>query len=137
MINNKQKKPSPSIDQWLKEAKADPSAHQEGMFLVHNGVVRKTPKAMVRQGLDDGSRVEGMVFSYDGVKVDEVIAQTYKMNGIFHVRVWLNEGELELGDDIMYVLIGGDIRPHVIDALQFLVGKIKNECVIEIEKKSK
>ena len=35
----------------------------------------------------------------------------------------------------MYVLIGGDIRPHVIDALQFLVEKIKSECVIEIEQK--
>jgi molybdopterin synthase catalytic subunit len=57
------------------------------------------------------------------------------MDGIFHVRVWLNEGRLELGDDIMYVLIGGDIRPHVIDALQFLVGKIKTECVTEIEQK--
>ena len=57
------------------------------------------------------------------------------MHGIFLVRVWLNEGQLELGDDIMYVLIGGDIRPHVIDALQFLVGKIKNECVTEIEQK--
>ena len=32
----------------------------------------------------------------------------------------------------MYVLIGGDIRPHVIDALQFLVEKIKTECVTEL-----
>ena len=51
------------------------------------------------------------------------------------MRVWLNEGELKVGDDIMYVLVGGDIRPHVIDALQFLVEKIKTQCVVEIEKK--
>ena len=132
MVN---KKVSPSIDQWLKEAKADPVSLKEGMYLVHNGVVRQTPKAKVRQGIDDGSVVTGMEFTYDAGKVDEVIAETYKMDGIFHVRVWLNEGILELGDDIMYVLIGGDIRPHVIDALQFLVGKIKNECVTEIEHK--
>lgn len=130
MVN---KKTSPSIDQWLREAKADPVSLKEGMYLVHNGVVRQTPKAKVRQGIDDGSMVTGMEFTYDAGKVDEVIAETYKMDGIFHVRVWLNEGILELGDDIMYVLIGGDIRPHVIDALQFLVGKIKNECVTEIE----
>lgn len=133
MSMNKRKKESPSMDQWLKEAKADPEAVQEGMYLVHNGVVRQTPKAKVRQGIDDGSIVKGMEFSYDREKVEEVIAQTYKMDGIFHVRVWLNEGELELGDDIMYVLIGGDIRPHVIDALQFLVEKVKNQCVREIE----
>lgn len=133
MSMDKRKKESPSMDQWLKEAKADPEAVQEGMYLVHNGVVRQTPKAKVRQGIDDGSLVKGMEFSYDREKVEEVIAQTYKMDGIFHVRVWLNEGELELGDDIMYVLIGGDIRPHVIDALQFLVEKVKNQCVREIE----
>ncbi len=133
MMKEKTKKPSPSIDEWLKEAKSEPMALQEGMFLVHNGVVRETPKVKVRQGIDDGSTVTGMEFSFDEVKVDAVIAETYKMEGIFHVRVWLNEGQLQVGDDIMYVLIGGDIRPRVIDALQFLVGKIKNECVTEIE----
>ncbi|MDV3428559.1 MAG: molybdenum cofactor biosynthesis protein MoaE [Bacillota bacterium] len=135
MINEKMKKALPSMDEWLKEAKADPAALQEGMFLVHNGVVRQTPKAKVRQGIDDGSQVMGMEFAYDEAKVNAAIAEAYKMDGIFHVRVWLNEGQLELGDDIMYVLIGGDIRPHVVDALQFLVGKIKNECVTEIEQK--
>lgn len=135
MDNIKSKKQSPSVDNWLKEAKADPSALQEGMYLVHNGVVRETPKVQVREGINDGSKVKGMEFFYDSEKVDDVIAETYKMEGIFHVRVWLNEGKLDLGDDIMYVLIGGDIRPHVIDALQFLVGKVKNECVTEIEEK--
>lgn len=135
MINEKMRKKSPSIDEWLKEVKSDPLALQEGMFLVHNGVVRQTPKAKVRQGIDDGSTVKGMEFYYDSEKVDRAIAQTYKMDGVFHVKVWLNEGNLELGDDIMYVLIGGDIRPHVIDALQFLVETIKSKCVTEIEKK--
>lgn len=133
MTGEKRKKPSPSMDEWLKEAKRDPAALQEGMFLVHNGIVRQTPKAKVRRGLDDGSLVKGMEFSYDAAGVEKAVAQTRKLDGIFHVRVWLNEGRLEVGDDIMYVLIGGDIRPHVVDALQFLVEKIKSECVVEIE----
>ena len=105
------------------------------MFLVHNGVVRQTPKAQVRQGVNDGSLVKSMEFSYDAAKVEAAIAATYKMEGIFYIRVWLNEGRLNLGDDIMYILIGGDIRPHVVSALQFLVEKIKTECVTEIEQK--
>lgn len=133
MTGEKRKKTSPSMDEWLKEAKRDPAALQEGMFLVHNGIVRQTPKAKVRRGIDDGSLVKGMEFSYDAAGVEEAVAQTRKLDGIFHVRVWLNEGRLEVGDDIMYVLIGGDIRPHVVDALQFLVEKIKSECVVEIE----
>ncbi len=129
------KKTPPSVEEWLREAKADPAASKVGMFLVHNGVVRQTPKAQVRQGFDDGSSVKGMIFSYDAEKVEAAIAETYRLNGIYYIKVWLNEGQLEVGDDIMYLLIGGDIRPHVVDALQFLIGKIKSECVEEIEQK--
>lgn len=127
------KKKAPSIDQWLKEAKADPCAAKVGMYLTHNGIVRQTPKALVRHGDESAKLVTGMYFSYDEEKVNQVIEETYKMDGIFYIRVWLNEGELTVGDDIMYVLVGGDIRPHVVDALQYLVGRIKNECVVEKE----
>ncbi len=126
---------SPSMDAWLKEAKADPSAEKIGMYLVHNGVVRKTAKARVRGGAADAADVTGMEFSFDEKKVQKAVEETYKMNGIFYVRTWLNSGYLDVGDDIMYVLIGGDIRPHVVDALQALVEKIKTECVVETELK--
>lgn len=126
------KKESPSMDLWLREAKEAPEADQIGMYLTHNGVVRKTAKARVRLG-KDAADVEGMYFSYDAKKVKEAEEETLKLEGIYYVRTWLNEGELGVGDDIMYVLIGGDIRPHVVEALQFLVGRIKNECVTESE----
>ncbi len=127
------KKTSPSMDAWLQEAKAHPSAPKIGMYLTHNGIVRQTPKAKVRFGAEDAGEVTGMRFDYDADKVDAVIADAYKMEGIYYIKVWLNRGVLEVGDDIMYVLIGGDIRPHVVDALQYLVGRIKTECVTETE----
>ena len=74
-----------------------------------------------------------MVFSYDRSKVDAVLEDAKKLDGIYYIRLWLNEGELKGGDDIMYVLIGGDIRPRVVDALNYIVGRIKNECVTETE----
>ena len=127
------KKEIPSIDAWLAEAKAHESAPKIGMYLTHNGTVRQTAKAKVRYGAEDTKEVTGMVFSYDQEKVDSVISDTYKMGGIYYIKVWLNEGQLKTGDDIMYVLIGGDIRPRIVDALQYLVGRIKNECVTETE----
>ena len=127
------KKESPSIDQWLREAKSDPAAKNCGMFLVHNGTVRQTAKALVRQGAANTLPVRGMDFSYDREKLAAVIDSAYQLPGIYYIRVWLNEGQLSLGDDIMFVLIGGDIRPHVVDALQSLVGQIKNNCVVEKE----
>ena len=127
------KKVSPSMDAWMAEAKAHESAEKVGMYLTHNGIVRRSAKAKVRLGEQDTKNVSGMLFSYDQAKVDAAIKETYEMEGIYYVKAWLNEGELTVGDDIMYVLIGGDIRPRVIDALQFLVGKLKNECVQETE----
>ena len=127
------KKQIPSMDQWLKEAKAHESAPKIGMYLTHNGTVRQTAKAKVRYGAEDTKEVTGMLFSYDQEKVDAIIADTYAMEGIYYIRVWLNEGQLSMGDDIMYVLIGGDIRPRVIDALNYLVGRVKNESVVETE----
>ena len=123
----------PSIDAWLKEAKAHESAPKIGMYLTHNGTVRQSAKAKVRYGEDGTREVTGMLFSYDEEKVNAIIADTYKMEGIYYIRTWLNEGRLTTGDDIMYVLIGGDIRPRVVDALHYLVGRIKNECVVETE----
>ncbi len=123
----------PSMDAWLAEAKKHESAPKIGMYLTHNGIVRQTAKAKVRYGEQNTAPVTGMIFSYDQNLVDQVIADAYKMEGIFYIKVWLNSGELQVGDDIMYVLIGGDIRPHVIDALQYLVGRIKSECVVETE----
>lgn len=127
------KKEIPSMDVWIKEAKKAPNADKVGMYLTHNGIVRKTAKKMVREGDDNAKSVTGMLFSYDKDKVGQVVEAARKLDGIYYVRVWLNEGELKVGEDIMYVLIGGDIRPHVIDALDFLVGRIKAECVTETE----
>ncbi len=123
----------PSADEWLREAKADPDAVQCGMYLFHNGTVRQSAKAKVRQGKEDTKAVAGMYFDYDEQKVEQAVAAAKKLPGIHYVRVWLNRGELSLGDDIMMVLIGGDIRPRVVDALQTLVGTLKDQCVTEKE----
>ena len=128
------KKQIPDINAWLAEAKQHESAPKIGMYLTHNGIVRESAKAKVRQGAEDTKPVTGMLFSYDEEKVNAVIEDTYKnVPGVYYIKVWLNEGELTVGDDIMYVLIGGDIRPNVIEGLQYLVGRVKNECVVETE----
>ncbi len=127
------KQEMPSLDQWLREAKAAPEAPLCGMYLAHNGTVRQTARAMVRGGAEDTAPVTGMRFRYDAEKVARAEEEARRLPGIHYVRLWLNQGELSLGDDIMLVLIGGDIRPRVIEALQALVGTIKNECVVEQE----
>ncbi len=123
----------PSLDDWLKEAKASKDAPHMGMYLFHTGVVREDSRAFVREDDTESKPVRKMKLSVDRDKVDRAVSETLSRTGIFHVRVWLNEGILSVGEEIMIVLIGGDIRPNVLDAIQFLVGKIKKECLSERE----
>ena len=71
---------APSVDAWLRQAKADPAAAECGMYLTHNGVVRATPKAEARgvetDGVAPGRKVGGMLFSYDAAKVQAAIENT-------------------------------------------------------------
>ena len=123
----------PSLETWLREAKAAPTAGQCGMYLFHNGVVRATPKSLVRGGEPTDRAVSAVRFSFDAAKAEAAVQRARTLPGIFHVRVWLNEGTLPVGEDLMLVLVGGDIRPHVIDALQSLVQELKTVCVCEQE----
>lgn len=130
----------PSIDRWLEEAKLDEQAGNVGMYLTHNGVVRITPKRQVRAATSEEAAeaaklgaVEAVEFSYDVEGLAKAVEDAKTWPGIYYARVWLNEGRLSVGDSLMYVLIGADIRPNAVDALQRLVGHIKNELVVERE----
>lgn len=123
---------APSMDQWLLEAKQHPGAPLVGMYLTHNGVVRRTSRAQARQNCADAP-VQGMQFSYDREKLEEALSAARQMQGIHYVRAWLNEGLLNVGDDLMFLIVGGDIRPHAVAALEFLLDRIKGECVQERE----
>lgn len=122
----------PSMDAWLAEARQEADANQCGMYLFHTGYVRETAKMQVRQGIA-ADKVIGMEFSYDIAKLEQAINNAKKLPGIYYAGAWLATGRLEVGDPIMRVLVGGDIRPHVVAALESFVGEIKNYCVIEKE----
>lgn len=130
-------KPEPNIAEWLHEAKNCAEAANIGMYLTHNGVVRATPKHVVRDEAKApdgaGDKVVAVDFSYDEAGLHAAVEEARTWEGIHYVRVWLNEGIIPVGGSLMYVLIGSDIRPHAVDALQRLVGHIKNDLVVERE----
>jgi molybdopterin synthase catalytic subunit len=113
------------IEQWIKDIKI--SAHFEdlGMILVHNGIVRATSK--------DGKPVKGMHLNYDKKKLSYLLDELRKRDGIVEIKVWINEGLLKIGDDIMYALVAGKFRISVIPVFEELVSRIKKEIVSESE----
>ena len=125
----------------IAEAKQDPKAPYIGMYLTHNGIVRATPKKIVRSNEfetplseeEKTQRVIAVDFSYDKKGLEEALSEARTWEGVYYVRAWLNSGRVPVGSSLMYVLIGADIRPHAIEALNKLVGHIKNNLVTEIE----
>ncbi|MCR5663248.1 MAG: molybdenum cofactor biosynthesis protein MoaE [Oscillospiraceae bacterium] len=127
------KSSAPSLDAWLREAKRESGAEDCGMYLFHNGVVRRSARAKVRLGDESAPDVRGLRLSCDEEALEQALAQARALPGIRYARAWVNSGELAVGDDMMLVLVGGDIRPRVIEALQRLVEAIKTRCVTETE----
>jgi molybdopterin synthase catalytic subunit len=113
------------IEQWLKETKVKSDLKDLGMILVHNGIVRATSK--------DGKSVKGMHLSYDKKKLASLIDELRKRDGIVEIKIWINEGHLKVGDNIMYALVAGRFRTIVIPVLEELVAKIKQDIVSEKE----
>jgi molybdopterin synthase catalytic subunit len=113
------------IDKWIQEIKTKINPEQLGMILVHNGIVRASSK--------DGKPVKGMHLSFDEEKLDSFVNKCKKCHGIEDIRVWINKGVLNVGDDIMYVLVAGRFRTDVLPVLQELLSIIKKEIVTEKE----
>ena len=113
------------IEQWIKDIKMGSDFKDLGMILVHNGIVRATSK--------DGKPVKGMHLYYDKQKLSFLLNELSKREGIVEIKVWINEGLLKIGDDIMYALVAGKFRTSVIPVLEELVYRIKKEIVSERE----
>lgn len=116
---------APDVNTWIGEVKARPDSEAVGMMLAHRGVVRGCSRS--------GEPVGAMILTVDRSRLDEVLAEARTWEGVFAVYGWVNEGLLAIGDDIMSILVAGDIRENVFSALQRLVALIKTEVVSESE----
>jgi molybdopterin synthase catalytic subunit len=113
------------IENWLIKTKEKSDFKDLGMILIHNGIVRSTSK--------DGKSVKGMHLTYDKKKLTSLIDELNRRGGITEIKVWINEGHLNVGDDIMYAFVAGRFRTTVIPVLEELVTRIKKEVVSEKE----
>jgi len=113
------------IEQWIREIKQSCSPEELGMILVHNGVVRGTSQ--------EGKPVRRMKTTYDAARLDAVVDLLRQREGIAAIKVWLNEGVLEVGEDIMKVCVAGRFRSDVFPVFQELLRVIKTEVIQEEE----
>ncbi len=91
-----------------------------GMITSHLGVVRRTSR--------DGREVLSIEVTYDQGALEAIAGDIKKMPGIAEVLVETREGRLNVGEEIMAVVVAGDIRENVFPALVSAVNRIKKEA---------
>jgi molybdopterin synthase catalytic subunit len=97
-----------------------PEAEKMGMIACHLGLVRRT--SLTRRD------VTGVEVRYDEQKLDSIKNDIKFMTGVVDIIIETRDGYLEVGDHIMAVAVGGDVRQNVFSALINAVDRIKKEA---------
>ena len=110
----------------MDKIKQRPDYHKVGMILCHNGVVRGTSR--------DGRKVSGLKVMVDHDKLAGVIERHKQREGIIDILVDIAENKpLAIGDDVMVLVVAGDIRDNVISALNDTLNEIKTTVTTKEE----
>ena len=113
------------LNNMIATIKANPDFHNTGMIASHIGIVR----AFAR----DGNAVEAIDVEFDQAKIEKVVADIKSRPGIVDVLIQTNNGHLAVGDEIMAVVVAGDIRENVFPALIDTVERLKADASTKTE----
>lgn len=111
----------------IEQIKHHPEFSKAGMVLSHNGVVRETSR--------DGRRVSGLSIEVDRERLESILQEQKARPGIVDILVELAEEgtTLNVGEDVMYIVVAGDIRENVIETLSDTLNEIKKTVTSKTE----
>lgn len=113
------------INRMIARIKAHPDFHKAGMIASHLGIVRSFSR--------EGKAVSGVDVHFDSKKIEEIVRDIRSRPGIVDILIETNSGYLKVGDDILAVVVAGDIRDQVFPALIDAVNRIKSEAATKEE----
>ncbi len=110
----------------IQKIKQHPRFAEAGIILIHNGVVRKTSR--------NGKTVTGLRVRLDHARLKEIIGHYKQRPGILEILVEIaDERRLSVGDDVMFLVVAGDIRENVIQTLSDTLDAIKTTATQKTE----
>jgi molybdopterin synthase catalytic subunit len=107
------------INKMIDKLKMHPDFSRMGMIASHLGIVRGTSL--------NGREVKEIEVEFHQDKIHKIAKDAKQLPGIIEVLIETFGGRLKVGDEIMFVAVGGDIRDHVFPALVETVNRIKKE----------
>ena len=115
------------ISKTIAEMKQDPAfAENVGMLLIHNGTVRGWSRG-------DHAPVSQIEVFADQAKVEQIRSEIEQREGIYKVVIEARSGVMQPGDDLLFMIVAGDIRENVKPALALLLDRIKAEAISKKE----
>lgn len=115
------------ISKTIQELKNRPEfIDNVGMILIHNGVVRNWSRK-------DRAEVSALEVTPDYEKIEALKQEYLQHKGIFDIIVKAYSGTFQPGDDLLYIIVAGDIRENIKPVLAELLDRIKSEAVTKKE----
>ncbi len=115
------------INKALSDLKKEPGfSDNVGMVLVHNGIVRGWSRK-------DRAEVTAIEVNPDLDKIEEIRKDIEAYEGIFRAKAFALSGEMGAGDDVLFLIVAGDIRENVKAALSDFLDRVKAEAVTKKE----
>ena len=82
----------------------------------------------------DGRNVRGLRVAVNYNKLEDIINQQRERPGILEILVQINaDRKLQVGDDVMYLVVAGDVRENVLAALTDTLNAIKTTVTQKTE----
>ncbi len=97
-----------------------------GMMLVHNGVVRGWSRK-------DRTPVTSVKITPDMDRIKAICNELSSRPGIFRIMADARGGVLKPGEDVLILIVAGDIRENVKPVLAELLDRVKAEAVLKEE----
>lgn len=115
-----------NITELIERVKRHPDFNRAGMILCHNGVVRGTSRA--------GHPVSGLRIAVDHDRLNAILNEQRRRPGIVDIQVEIVENkDLTVGEDVMGLVVAGDIRENVIAVLAETLDLIKKTVTRKTE----
>lgn len=93
-----------------------------GMVLVHNGTVRNWSRR-------DKQQVCALEVTPDHAAISALVREYSAKPGIFRIVAEAKSGRFLPGDDLLFIIVAGDVRENVKPVLAELLDRIKAEAV--------
>lgn len=115
------------ISKTIAELKQNPKfTDNVGMILIHNGVVRNWSRK-------DHSTVTALEVTPDYDRIEELRQEYLKKEGIFEIIIDAKSGTFQPGEDLLFIIVAGDIRENIKPVLANLLDRVKAEAVSKRE----